>query len=62
MGRGPGRAAPAAGHCGPVRLGDVQVAVRAARVRVRSEPADGETVQRHLRHKTVETPFVCSIA
>jgi len=48
VGRRPGRAAPAARHGRPVRLGDVQVAVRAARVRVRSEPADGETVQRHL--------------
>lgn len=47
--RRPRRAAPATRHGRPVRLGDVQVAVRTARVRVRGEPADGETVQRHLR-------------
>lgn len=49
MGRRPGRTAPAARHGRPVRFGDVQVAVGTARVRVRSEPADGETVQRHLQ-------------
>lgn len=48
VGRRPGRAAPAAGHGRPVRLGDVQVPVRTAGVRVRGEPADGETVQGHL--------------
>lgn len=44
VGRRPGRAAPAAGNGRPVRFGDVQVAVRAAGVRVRGESADGETI------------------
>jgi hypothetical protein len=52
-GRTPGGAAPPAAHLRPLerRLGDLQVAVRAAGLRPRREPAQGETVEGQLRTK-----------